>query len=82
MNILTKWYPKWTDKHKQSKKNIPLIENTYELYNEIKPNISHVRSHTNLDDEHSLGNAIADQFANEALDKFEKNNIGILKYFQ
>ena len=82
MNILTKWYPKWTDKDKQSKKNIPLIENTYELYNEIKPNISHVRSHTNLDDEHSLGNAIADQFANDALDKFENNNIGILKYFQ
>ena len=81
MNILTKWYPKWTDKDKQSKKNIPLIENTYELYNEIKPNISHVRSHTNLDDEHSLGNAIADQFANDALDKFENNNIGILKYF-
>ena len=29
MNILTKWYPKWTDKDKQSK-NIPLIENTYD----------------------------------------------------
>jgi len=81
MNILTKWYPKWTNKDKQSKKNIPLIENTYELYNEIKPNISHVRSHTNLNDEHSLGNAIADQLANDALDKFENNNIGILKYF-
>jgi hypothetical protein len=29
-----------------------------------------------------LGNAIADQLANDALDKFEKDNKGILKYFQ
>ena len=82
MNILTKWYPKWSEKDKQSKKNVPLIEDTYKLYSEIKPNISYVRAHTNLNDEHSLGNAVADQFANEALDKFEKNNTGILKYFQ
>lgn len=81
MNILTKWYPKWSDKDKQSKKNVELIEKTYKLYNEIKPNIIHVKAHTCLDDEHSLGNALADQFANEALDKYEKNNIGILKYF-
>jgi len=49
---------------------------------DINPKIHHIKAHTNLEDEHSLGNAIADQLANDALDKFEKNNIGILKYFQ
>jgi ribonuclease HI len=82
INTLTKWYPKWSEKDKKSKKNIPLIEETYNLINEIKPELKYIKAHTNLNDEHSLGNAIADQLANDALDKFEKNNKGILKYFQ
>jgi ribonuclease HI len=82
INTLTKWYPKWTEKDKKSKKNIPLIEETYNLINEIKPELKYIKAHTNLNDEHSLGNAIADQLANDALDKFEKDNKGILKYFQ
>ena len=82
LNVLTKWYPKWTDKDKQTKKNIPLIKDTFELYMNVNQEIYHVKAHTNLDDEHSLGNAIADQLANDALDKFENNNIGIMKYFQ
>ena len=46
---------------------------------DINPSIHHIKAHTNLEDEHSLGNAIADQLANDALDKFEKSNIGIFK---
>ena len=69
-------------KQKQTKKNISLIKDTYSLCMDINPKIYHIKEHTNLEDEHSLGNAIADQLANDALDKFEKNNIGILKYFQ
>ena len=82
INTLTKWYPKWSEKDKKSKKNIPLIEETHKLITEIKPELEYIKAHTNLEDEHSLGNAIADQLANDALDKFEKSNKGILKYFQ
>ena len=82
LNVLTKWYPKWTEKQKQTKKNVPLIKDTFELCMDVNPKIHHIKAHTNLQDEHSLGNAIADQLANDALDKFEKENIGIMKYFQ
>ena len=82
INVITKWYPKWTEKDKQTKQNVPLIKNIYDLYLDIKPTFYYIKAHTDLEDEHSLGNAIADQLATDALDKFEKENIGILKYFQ
>ena len=82
INVITKWYPKWTEKDKQTKQNIPLIKNIYDLYLDIKPTFYYIKAHTNLEDEHSLGNAIADQLATDALNKFEKENVGILKYFQ
>ena len=82
LNVLTKWYPNWSEKQKKTKKNISLIKETYDLCMDINPKIHHIKAHTNLEDEHSLGNAIADQLANDALDKFENENIGILKYFQ
>ena len=82
LNVLTKWYPNWSEKQKKTKKNISLIKETYDLCMDINPKIHHIKAHTNLEDEHSLGNAIADQLANDALDKFEKDNKGILKYFQ
>ena len=82
IKTLTKWYPNWSEKDKKTKKNIPLITDTYKLVCDVKPELNYVKAHTGLDDEHSLGNAIADQLANDALDKFDKNNQGILKYFQ
>ena len=82
IKTLTKWYPNWSEKDKKTKKNIPLLTDTYNLVCDIKPELNYVKAHTNNGDEHSLGNAIADQLANDALDKFEKNNKGILKYFQ
>ena len=45
-------------------KNVELIEKLINYIMQIKPNIIHVKAHTCLDDEHSLGNALADQFAN------------------
>ena len=48
----------------------------------LNPQFHYIKAHTNLDDEHSLGNAIADQLATDALDKFDKEDKGILKYFQ
>ena len=82
IKTLTKWYPNWSEKDKKTKKNIPLITDTYNLICDIKPELNYIKAHTGNGDEHSLGNAIADQLANDALDKFEKNNKGILKYFQ
>jgi ribonuclease HI len=82
IKTLTKWYPNWSEKDKKTKKNVPLITDTYNLICDIKPELNYVKAHTGNGDEHSLGNAIADQLANDALDKFEKNNKGILKYFQ
>ena len=82
LNVLTKWYPKWTDKDKKSKKNIPLIEETYDLYDQLPVYLFHIKAHTNLTDEHSVGNAKADELATDALKtKFENKGDGILKYF-
>ena len=84
LNVLTKWYPKWTDKDKKSKKNIPLIKETYDLYDQLPVYLFHIKAHTNLQDEHSVGNAKADELATDALKtKFENENEngGILKYF-
>ena len=65
---------------KSSIKNKNFRLTTLTEYKLIKKRIAGIKP--SLNDEHSLGNAVADQFANEALDKFEKNNTGILKYFQ
>lgn len=46
-------------------KNVDLIVQFYEEYTKFKypPKVSHIKGHTNLDDIHSLGNAIADKLA-------------------
>lgn len=82
INVIEKWFPKWSDKDKQQKQNVELIHDTYKLCLDMKPHLHYIKAHTNLNDEHSLGNAVADQLANDALDKFEINDKGILKYFQ
>ena len=82
INVIEKWFPKWSDKDKQQKQNVDLIDDTYKLYLDMKPHLHYIKAHTNLNDEHSLGNAVADQLANDALDKFEIKDKGILKYFQ
>ena len=70
INVITKWYPKWSDKEKQTKLNVPLISNIYELYSDIKPQFHYIKAHTNLDDIHSLGNANADKLAYNAIKQF------------
>ena len=81
LNVLTKWYPNWTEKKKKTKKNIPLIEETYKLCNEVNPFMFHIRAHTDNTDEHSLGNAIADKLATNAFNKFENKTEDISKHF-
>ena len=49
--------------------NLKLIQRIEEIYKPFKKRISlhHVKAHTGLDDEHSLGNAEADRLANLAV---------------
>ena len=81
LNVITKWYPNWSDKQKSTKQNIPLIKEIYELCIKLNPQIIHIKAHTGNDDEHSLGNAVADQLATDALKKFENKTEDISNTF-
>ena len=69
---ITEWYEKWI-KHNllKGKKNLLLIKEIYDIYKTLNIQISHVKAHTNKQDEHSCGNRIADQLATNAL-KYNK----------
>ena len=82
LNVITKWYPNWSDKQKSTKQNIPLIKEIYELCIKLNPQLIHIKAHTGKNDEHSLGNAVADQLATDALNKFDNKTENIAKYFQ
>ena len=51
----------------QSKKNIDLLKTIHELLQDLDVTFEHVRSHTNLQDEHSIGNQIADRLATRSI---------------
>jgi len=82
INTLKHWYPIW-DKKKivKKKKNHKLITELYNLYSKLNVTLIHIRAHTGLNDEHSLGNEKADQLATFAL-KFENKPNDITKYFK
>lgn len=70
INAITKWYPSWVSKNVlEKKKNYELIDkiNNYisDDMRDIKVEFIHIRSHTGLKDEHSLGNSEADKLAYE-----------------
>ena len=68
-SILLEWYEKWVRNDLlHNKKNISIIQKTYEIYKEFDNlKIIHVPAHTRNTDEHSYGNSIADQLARNAL---------------
>jgi len=68
-SILLEWYEKWVRNGLlHNKKNISIIQKTYEIYKEFDNlKIIHVRAHTNNKDEHSYGNSMADNLARNAL---------------
>ena len=87
MNCITKWYPNWVKKGiVKTKKNHELLTEIYNLYKEFnKTSFIYIKAHTGLNDEHSMGNSVADELASNAL-KFElksktKTN-DILNYYQ
>lgn len=69
--ILLEWYEKWVRNNLlKNKKNLEIIEKTYNLYKTFKDiKIIHVPSHTKNNDEHSYGNHIADQLARNSIKK-------------
>tara|TARA_Y100000768_G_scaffold198226_1_gene148993 strand:- start:6238 stop:6885 length:648 start_codon:yes stop_codon:yes gene_type:complete len=69
INSISKWYPNWCKNNKlEGKKNIELIAKAYKLFKKYKNvNLYYIKAHTNLKDEHSIGNSIADTLAGEAI---------------
>ena len=69
INSISKWYPNWCKNNKlEGKKNIELIEKAYKLFSKYKNvNLYYIKAHTNLKDEHSIGNNMADILAGEAI---------------
>ena len=65
---LLEWYEKWKKENiLHTKKNISLVEKTYNLYKTFDNlKIYHVKGHSKKMDEHSCGNRIADQLARDA----------------
>ena len=49
------------------KKNIDILQEIFKYYNENQIKLIHIRSHTGLQDEHSIGNDHADRLANLAI---------------
>ena len=68
IKCITEWYPQWVAKNTlNDKKNVGLIQDIVGFMENIKVKFHHIRAHTGLLDEHSLGNAKADELANDSL---------------
>jgi len=65
INVVTKWAPGWEKKGwKKSKgeiKNLDIVKEIYELYNNSKAKLVWVKAHVGTD-----GNELADEWANKA----------------
>lgn len=62
------WYPNWkNDNNINNKKNINILKEIEPLYNKLDVTFHHIRAHTGLKDEHSIGNSNADRLAVECL---------------
>ena len=67
LRCITKWYPMWVAKKDLTKKNIKLIEQCYHLSQILHITFTHIKAHTGLQDEHSIGNQVADRLATMSL---------------
>tara|TARA_Y100000389_G_scaffold176579_1_gene188199 strand:- start:2287 stop:2934 length:648 start_codon:yes stop_codon:yes gene_type:complete len=65
---ITKWYPLWVKQDKlKDRKHLHLIQEVYNLYTTYDIQFIHIRAHTGIKDEHSLGNEQADYLARISL---------------
>jgi len=67
LKCITLWYPEWVKNNKLDKKNIDILERISKYYTSMNIEFQHIRAHTELQDEHSLGNSIADRLATDCL---------------
>ena len=68
IKCITCWYPEWIKQPNfNKKKNIDILNKIFKYYNENKVKLIHIRSHTGLQDEHSLGNEHADKLATSCI---------------
>lgn len=68
IKAITLWYPNWVKKNDlENKKNTDILSEIEPLYNKMNIKFQHIRAHTGLQDEHSIGNANADRLAVECL---------------
>jgi len=67
IRCITRWYPEWVAKNALDKKNIKLIEQCYYLSQKLPVTFTHIKAHTGLQDEHSIGNQVADRLATRSL---------------
>jgi len=64
IKCITFWYPEWIKQPNfNKKKNINILQEIFKYYNEKQIKLIHIRSHTGLQDEHSIGNEYADKLA-------------------
>ena len=64
INCIERWYTSWVSQNKlDKKKNIDLIRPAHLYYRHLRIEFRHIKSHTGLQDEHSLGNEEADRLA-------------------
>jgi len=65
INCIERWFASWVAQNKlDKKKNIDLIRPAHLYYRHLRIEFRHIKSHTGLQDEHSLGNEEADRLAN------------------
>jgi len=68
IDCVTTWFPNWVKKNKlNKKKNLDLIRPISQYYLGKDIEFRHINSHTGLQDEHSIGNQVADRLATMSL---------------
>ena len=68
IKCITCWYPEWIKQPNfNKKKNIDILNKIFKYYNEKTMKLIHIRSHTGLQDEHSIGNEYADKLATSCI---------------
>ena len=70
LKAIHEWYPIWVKKGiKEKKKNYKILDILQGYLDKMEVEMRHVRAHTGLKDENSLGNEKADKLANIGANK-------------
>jgi len=68
LKCITLWYPDWVKKNKlENRKNIDILVRIDPMVKQMNIQFEHIKAHTELQDEHSIGNSVADILATECL---------------